>query len=51
MPKLKIMTKDDTNFMRAIVIIGIILHHIYNDLSITVLKPFKYMGFLLVGVI
>ena len=50
MPKLKIMTKDDTNFMRAIAIIGIILHHIYNNLSITVLKPFKYMGFLLVGV-
>lgn len=50
MPKLKIMTKDDTNFMRAIAIVGIILHHIYNASSTAILLPFKYMGFLLVGV-
>lgn len=50
MNKARIMTKEDTDFMRAIAIIGIILHHIYNELNIIVLKPFKYMGFLLVGV-
>lgn len=51
MNNVEILNKQDTNFMRAIAIISIVLHHLslqYED--IVILKPFKYLGFLMVGV-
>lgn len=49
MRKDKLLDKEDTDLMRAIAIICIILHHIYNEYEITWLTPFKYVGFLFVG--
>ena len=51
MNNVEILNKQDTNFMRAIAIISIVLHHLSLQYeNIVILKPFKYVGFLMVGV-
>ena len=47
----EILNKQDTDFMRATAIISIVLHHLSLQYEgIVILKPFKYVGFLMVGV-
>lgn len=51
MNEYNILKKEDTVLIKAILILGIILHHIYIRYnSLFFLKPFEYLGWLFVGV-
>ena len=47
----QLLTRSETGMLKGIMALGIVFHHLvvqYNE-NLIVLKPFKYLGFLLVG--